>query len=277
MIFVFSCGIIIHGTSELYVTEVRLNVWAYARKGEFAVFSSFGEFLTCVKEARFTFGVIKDWIVSFFLSVRENPDIAVIWDNLMHWIYSARILLISLLIVACLCVALFGKKIIGVIKFSFFFVVGFVVGTHYLAPLLPSQIDIPAWIIGVVIALIAAVLYRFLYIMCYVLTVGYGAYVFAYYGFFTNTDATYSGGRATACLIVALVFLVLAIIFRKYVEMVMTAFLGSWCAVLLFRYHICKFEKLALFSGHFWVAIMIPTIVLTAVTAVVQIKTRRRY
>ena len=92
-----------------------------------------------------------------------------------------------------------------------------------------------------------------------------------------NSDTTYSGGRATACLIVALVFLVLALVFRKYAEMVITAFLGSWCAVLLFRYHVCKFEKLALFSGHFWVAIMIPTIILTAVAAVIQVKTRRRY
>ena len=241
------------------------------------MFSTFSEFLTCVKEARFTFDVVKDWLVSFFVSVKENPDIAVIWDSLMHWIYSARILIISLLIVLCLGVAFFGKKIIGVIKFAFFFVVGFAVGTHYLAPLLPAEIDIPAWIIGVVLALIAAVLYRFLYIICYTVTVGYSAYVFAYYGFFTNSDAVYSTGRATACLIVALVFLVLALVFRKYVEMVLTAFLGSWSAVLLFRYHICKFEKLALFSGHFWIAIMIPTVILTAVTAVVQIKTRRRY
>jgi hypothetical protein len=195
----------------------------------------------------------------------------------MLWIYSARILLISLLIVVCLGVAFFGKKIIGIIKFCFFFVLGFVVGTHYLAPLLPSEIDIPAWIIGVVLALIAAVLYRFLYIICYIVTVGYGSYVFAYYGFFMNSDATYSSGRATACLVIAIVFLVIALIFRKYVEMAITAFLGSWCAVLLFRYHICKFEKFALFGGHFWIAIMIPTIVLTAVTAVVQIKTRKRY
>lgn len=241
------------------------------------MFSSFGEFLTCVKEARFTFDVVKDWIVSFFLSVKSNPDIAVIWDSLMHWIYSARILLITILIVICLGVAFFGRKIIGILKFCFFFVVGFVIGTHYLAPLLPSEIDIPAWIIGIVLALIAAVLYKFLYIICYTVVIGYSAYVFAYYGFFMNSDATYSSGRATACLVVAIVFLVLALIFKKYVEMVITAFLGSWCSVLLFRYHICKFEKLALFSGHFWIAIMIPTIILTAVTAVVQIKTRRRY
>lgn len=241
------------------------------------MFSSFGEFFTCVKEARFTFDVIKDWLVSVFVSIKGNDDIALIWDNLMHWIYSARVLLVSILIVACLVVAFFGKKIIGVIKFCAFFVTGFAVGTHYLAPLLPSEIDIPSWIIGIVVALIAAVLYRFLYIILYCVTVGYGAYVFAYYGFFVKNDASFSGGRATACLVVALVLLVIALIFRKYIEMIVTAFLGSWCAVLLFRYHICKFEKLSLFSGHFWIAIMIPTIVLTAVSAVVQIKTRRRY
>ena len=221
--------------------------------------------------------MIKDWLVSVFMSIKENPDIAAIWDSLMHWIYSARVLLITILIVACLGVAFFGKKIIGVIKFCFFFVVGFAVGTHYLAPLLPSEIDIPAWIIGVVVALIAAVLYRFLYIILYTVTIGYGAYVFAYYGFFVRNDAVYSNGRAAACLVVALVFLIIALAFRKYIEMIITSFLGSWCAVLLFRYHICKFEKLSLFSGHFWIAIMVPTIIITAVTAVVQIKTRRRY
>lgn len=241
------------------------------------MFSSFGEFFTCIKEARFTLGVFKDWIVSFFSSLSENPDIAVIWDGLMHWFYSARIFLAILLILVCLGIALFGKKIIPVLKFTFFFLVGFIIGTHYLASLLPSQIDIPAWIIGIVIALIAAVLHRFLYIIFYSLVLGYNFYVFAYYGFFLNTDAAYSVGRAIAAIIFALVFLALALIFINYVEMVYTAFLGSWLAVLLFRYHICKFEKLALFSGHFWVAIMIPTIILTAVTAIVQIKTRRRY
>jgi hypothetical protein len=166
---------------------------------------------------------------------------------------------------------------LGVLKFLACFVVGFALGTHLLPPLLPIEIQLPPWIIGVVVGLIAAVLYRFIYIILYVGIAGYGMYVLAFYGFFLQPNAVYSNTRAIASLIAAAVAVIIALIFRKYFEMIGTAVLGSWVATLLFASQIYNFTAWPLFSGMERLAIFIPTALLAALGTVVQIKTRRRY
>lgn len=241
------------------------------------MFTNFSEFFTCVKEARFTFDIIWQWITSLYYSVAENANITVIWDGLMKAIAPVWAIVMTVLVVACLVVTFFGKKLLGVLKFIACFVVGFALGTHLLPPLLPVEIQLPAWIIGVVVGLISAVLYRFIYIILYVGISGYGMYVLAFYGFFLQPNAVYSNTRAIASLIAAAVAIVIALIFRKYFEMIGTAILGSWVAALLFSSQIYNFTAWPLFSGMEGLAIFIPTALLAALGTAVQIKTRRRY
>ena len=241
------------------------------------MFSNFSEFFTCVKEARFTFDVMIDSLISLFHSVVENPNVSAVWDGLVNFVMSFRSVFTVAAVCFCLAVAFFGKKMMGFLKFIACFVVGFALGTHLLVPLLPPEIDIPAWITGVVVALIVAVLYRFIYIILYVGIAGYGMYILAFYGFFLHPNAVYTHTRAVACAIAALVAIVIVLLFRKYLEMIGTSILGAWAATLLFANFAYDFTAWSLFSGMERLAIFIPTALIAAIGTAVQIKTRRRY
>ena len=239
--------------------------------------TGFAQFFTNVKEAKFGFDVIWDFIVSLYYAITANPDISVIWNGLMAAIESARGIIMTVLVIFGVLIALFGKKMIGFLKFLFFFIVGFALGTHLLAPLLPAEVSIAAWLIGLIIGVVAGVLYRFLYIILYSVTVGYSAYIIFYNAFYISSEPTYSAGKALTCLAFAAVVLVLAIIFKRFVEMVGTAVLGGWIATWIFAGQIYDFTVWGLFGGARWLAILIPTIIIGAVGAWIQIRTRRRY
>lgn len=241
------------------------------------MFTNFSEFLTCVKEARFSFRYIWEAIVSLYYDITANPDISVIWNSLMENIQSIYRLVMTLLIVGCVVIALFGRKMIGFLKFVFFFIIGFALGTHILTPVLAETIEIPGWIVGIVVALVAAVLYRFLYIVLYTAIAGYGMYILAYHGFYLQGEAVYTGGKAVACLIAAAVAIVFVLIFKKYIEMIGTAVLGGWLASWIFANFVYNFTVFPIFSGITWVAILVPAAIIALIGSVVQIKTRRRY
>lgn len=254
-----------------------LNTDVNLRRKENLKLTGFAEFFTSVKEARFGFDVIWDFIVSLYYSITENPDISVIWDGIMAAIEPARTIVMTVLVIFSVLIAMFGKKMIGTLKFIFFFVVGFTLGTHLLAPLLPPEVTIPAWIIGLVIGIVAGVLYRILYVLLYSTVFGYGAYIIFYNGFFFSKEPAYSLGKALTCLIGAALVLVIALIFRRFVEMVGTAALGGWLAAWIFAGQIYDFTSWGLFGGVRWIALFIPALIIGALGAWIQIKTRRRY
>ncbi len=241
------------------------------------MFTNFSEFFTCVKEARFSFKYIWEAIVSLYYDITVNPDISAIWDSIMGGIESVYKFIMTLAAVGCVVVALFGKKMIGFLKFVFFFIIGFALGTHLLTPVISAAVEIPGWIVGTVVALVAAVLYRFLYIVLYSAVAGYGMYILAYHGFYLQGETAYSDGKAIYCLIAAIVAMVVALVFKKYIEMVGTAALGGWLASWIFANFVYNFTVLPVFGGITWVAILVPAVIIAVFGAVVQIKTRRRY
>ena len=240
------------------------------------MFSGIGDFLNSIKEARFTFDVIWQAIVDFFTDVFANPDVSAAWNGFLNLIQPVHTIAVIVGIALALVIAFFGRKIIGVLKFALFFAVGFLLGTHLLAPLLPPEITLPGWIIGVVAALIAGVLSRFIYVVLYVISGGYATYLVAYYGFFLTPDPVYSDTRALTCLAAAAVVTVLILVFKKYVEMLGTAVLGSWLAILGIR-SIYDFTALPLFEGVEWLATLIAAAIVAVIAFSVQVKTRRRY
>ena len=241
------------------------------------MFSNFGEFLTCVKEARFTFSIIRDWLGSFLSAMTSNPDLSSILQGILGATDPINTIFFTLLIVSCLCVAFFGRKIMGAVKFCAFFFAGFCVGTHFIAALLPSQIDIPSWIIGIVIALIAAVLSKFLYVLLYFVFFGYGTYAFVFYLIMLNPAETYTNTKAIVCLILGVIVTVVAFVFRRFVEMAVTSLLGSWAAMCLTVKHICNFAAWPLFGGNELVGMIIAVSVISILAFLVQFVTRRRY
>lgn len=241
------------------------------------MFTSFSEFFTCVKEARFSLKYIWEAIVSLYYDITVNPDISAIWEDMMSGIESVYKLVMTLLAIGCVVVALFGKKMIGFLKFVFFFVIGFALGTHLLTPIISEAVEIPGWIVGTVVALVSAVLYRFLYIVLYSAVAGYGMYILAYHGFYIQGESNYSNGKAIGCLVAAAIAIAVALIFKKYIEMIGTAVLGGWLSSWIIANFVYNFTTFPIFGGITWVAILVPAVIIAALGAVVQIKTRRRY
>lgn len=241
------------------------------------MFTNFSEFLNCVKEARFNFDVIWQWLTSIFKAITENPDVQGVWQALMTLISPIYTSVVVILIVCCLIAAFFGRKIISVLKFFLFFVAGFFLATHFLAPLLPSQIDVHACIIGLVVALVVAVLAKFLYAILYFVFFAYGTYASVFFVLLLNPAESYSNTKAIVCLAISVVVTVLAFVFRKYIEMTVTSVLGAWAAVVLFAGNIHNFSAWPLFAGREWVGIFVATVILALLGLLVQVKTRRRY
>ena len=81
----------------------------------------------------------------------------------------------------------------------------------------------------------------------------------------------------TVSLISALVAIIIALLLKKYIEMIGTAALGSWLTVIVVSRHLYDFTAWQIFEGRAQLAIIIPTAVIALIGAAVQIKTRRRY
>ena len=116
-----------------------------------------------------------------------------------------------------LLMAFFGKKLLPLIKFVSFFAVGFGLGVRFIHPLLADIITLEAWISGLVGGILAAIIYRFLYVVFFAGAVFFGAYAGCYAGL-SETLAGFEDNKAFIFMAVAAVAVILAFILRKFVE-----------------------------------------------------------
>jgi len=173
-------------------------------------------------------------------------------------------------------VAFAGKRIIGCLKLGSAFVVGYITGVYYLAPL-PIFTTVPSWILGLVVGVVAALLCKLLYTLSYIWVVGYGTYLVAYLGIFLPEVFGFAIGNALSSLIVADVVLVLSLIFKKWIEMAGTANLGAWGIAATIKLQIWPYTALPMFVGIEWVADLILIALVALIGFTVQVKTRKRY
>jgi hypothetical protein len=165
----------------------------------------------------------------------------------------------------------------GAVKFCIFFILGFFAGAHFLTPILPAQIGIPAVVIGIATALVAAILSKFLYVLIYFFFFGYGTYSTVLSLLLLSPAEAYSDTKAWLCLAVSVVVVTLALVFRKYVEMALTSFFGALGAAVLVDANVYKFTALSLFGANARFALIIVAGVVALLALFVQVKTRRLY
>lgn len=241
------------------------------------MFNSLGEFFNSLKQAEFTFSSIWKAIVSLYYDITKNPDIESLWGALMENISPIYATVATLAVVFCVIVALYGSKMMGFLKFVFFFVASFALGIHLLAPIIPDTVAIPSVIVGLGTGLLAAVLYRFLYVVLFSAVVGYGTYLLVYNGFYLQAAPTYTPTKAFICLVIAFAVVLVAFFFKKYIEIAGTALLGGWCASWVFANEIYAFTNVKIFHGIEWLGILIPALIIAVIGFILQMKTRYRY
>ncbi len=238
---------------------------------------NFADFFNALKEARFGFTTIRDAIFGLYQSITQNPDIQPLWGWFMSVIAPFFTIVIAGLILFSLICTFFGKKMMGFLKFLAFLIIGFFLGMHFLAPLIPASVPIPSWVVGLVVGIVASVLSKFLYLAIYAVSIGYSMYIFAYWGFYIPQDIQHTDTRALICLAIAVVTVIIAFVVRKYFEMLLTAVGGAYVATMYFIWFFYNFLKLPFLVGFEWIAILVVVGVIALLGFAVQVKTRRRY
>lgn len=180
-------------------------------------------FLQKVIDAAYSFGEIGD----FFKSLLLEGDIRTYYEKVIGFIPAYYL---YVLLAFAVLTAFFGKKLLGPQKFLACFVLGFAAGETYIAPLITDLgLSIPAWISGIVIGLVAALLCKFIYWIAIILAAGYSVYFVLY----TGVLFTLPEPKQIISAVAALVAVILAFVFRKFFERLGTAFLGGYLSAVL--------------------------------------------
>lgn len=178
-----------------------------------------------------------------------------------------------LLMVLALVVALFGKRMFGLLKFFGGFEAGFVVGVVFLAPKLTF---LPSYVIGAVIGLVVALLMKFLYYVLLVGGVGYGMYYIAFAAPVLPVVFNFTKGNLLFSAVAAVVAVVLVLVLRKWLEMLGTAAAGAYMLTyaLTFVYDVRTIGFLANYGD---IPLYVIMGLVTLVGFVIQVKTRKKY
>ncbi len=220
--------------------------------------------------AEFDFAAMKEFLFKVYTHPYVDGAIQKILsfaDSISPLIWAGMLLAIALVL------SNFGKKILALPLVIGISVIGFLGGAVIIAPRLSAFIStisildfltIDPVVIGIIVAAIAAILFLPLYFVGYAAVFGYFTYLLVYpvcAAVFDTTTAMIIGLGA------AITVVVVAYIFRKWVEMAGTAIVGGYIAMWALN---ALFLLPAIANYAIWVAF-------AAEGLIVQIKTRRRY
>ena len=129
-----------------------------------------------------------------------------------------------LVIALCLFVGFFGRRLSNVIRVLLLFAVGFVASVYWVAPIVQSVVpSISAFIIGIAIGTFVAVMSRMIYNLVYTGCIGFDVYNICFNALFLVEITTNTKGNMPLSVGIAVVFVVIALVLRKYLEMIITA------------------------------------------------------
>ena len=179
-----------------------------------------------------------------------------------------------ILLALCVIEVFFGKKLFGIQKFLLCFFVGFCGGVYFIADAI-TFIALPDYIIGAVVGLVCAILCKLCYWLGYVGTFGYLAYMICFSGAYLAMVTVYTKGNLIFSAAAAVIVIVLALIFRKFIEMLATSALGAYGIVSIVDKNFFDFGSLGFATEDIVKLAVIG--VITLIGFIVQVKTRKRY
>ena len=215
---------------------------------------------------------IVDFLKNLFeLNVKGNGEIMGLWDSIIGAV--ASVLPIVLIALGALEL-FFGKKLLGLQKFVFSAALGYVLGIVVLTPAVSKIFELPAMVCGIACAVVAAVLFKFIYA---VLLFG-GVGIFGYALFFANgliPMVLPTEGNQVLSFAGAGILIFLVLIFRKNIERLGTAYLGAFLIIdnVIKNYY----DFTTLLAGYEDLFRTAAIIVVALLGFLFQYKRRRRY
>ncbi len=168
----------------------------------------------------------------------EGGTIMSFWNTAMDWLNGLlpfAWIIPAVLAALSLVQVFFGKKLLGLQKFLACLVIGFACGTVFIYPLL-AQIGItfmPDWVVGLIVGVVAAILARLVYFLAYIVAAGGAGYILCMSDVLPESISSFTKVWYIG-VAVAVVFIVLALLLRKIIEMLGTAALGGYTLFLSF-------------------------------------------
>lgn len=241
------------------------------------MFESFAEFFEALWHTDFGFAALWQWMTEVYWTTVYLPGVMEIREILIDFLEPAQTFIPYILIALSFLVAFLGKKLMPVLKFITFALVGFFAGAYFITPLFEGVVAVPSWVCGLIIGILAAVLYRFVYYLLYGAFSVWFVYVICYTGFTFAPQTEHSASKAVTCIVIAVAVTVFAFIFRKYVEMAGTSVLGGYLVYAIITYMIFDLSSLEFLALTPWVAPLVITLLVGIPGFVVQVRTRKRY
>jgi hypothetical protein len=226
-------------------------------------FNSFSEFFGAVSDGKFDMTALKETVVDMNENVISNPEVSFL-ASLSEVLGT---FMPFLMMGVMLFIAFFGKKFLPLISFISFFFIGFAIGVCYTDPAISSVIPLPAWVSGLVIGILFAIFYRLAYITAFIGGICIFVYTLAYS--LLNVGAV--------ALIVGIAVAIVALIFRRFVEMFATSAIAGWAFAALIQNNIFDYSKVEFLSGMGWIVTLLIATAIALPGFIVQVKTRRRY
>lgn len=209
-------------------------------------------------------------------NVLADPSIAPAAEFLEDFTAPLGLFIGIVLFAVLLGVGFFGQRMFGFIRWSLVFVVGFVLGTGLVAPIL--QFFAPAisglWV-GVAVGLILAVLSRFIYNIVFVAVIGFDGFNICFNALLFPGITAMTKGNYVTSLAVAFVLVIFALAIRKYFEMILTSAIGGIALAFVVKSYFYNYAALLPLDPT--TSAVILGLILTVPMVIYQYKNRIRF
>ena len=169
---------------------------------------------------------IGEWLTGIYETTTTQGAVAGIWDMLKAYLELIPAATALAFLAFAFIEVFAGKKILPLQKFLGSFFVGFIAGAYFIYPMVAAILPVTDLMVGLVVGVVAALVCRLVYFLAFVLCIGYPVYFLCMTGAIaplaamTAENMTMSGAVALGVVFVALLF-------RKWVEMLGTAVFGG--------------------------------------------------
>lgn len=165
---------------------------------------------------------------SIFDSVMKETSMVPIVSAVTKFYNSLGPTIPILLLVLCLVVGFFGRRMTDVVRSVLLFAIGFVASIYWICPLLKDIIPtLPGYVVGISVGVFTAVMSRFIYNTVYVGAIGFDTYNICMNALFLVGLTSITKGNFALSFIVAVTVSLVAILLRQYLEMFITSLAGG--------------------------------------------------
>ncbi|MBQ8380552.1 MAG: hypothetical protein IJY18_01530 [Clostridia bacterium] len=233
-----------------------------------------GAFFKSVIDGTFDFKAIGAAVSGFKDSFFANETVAGLWEKATGLFASLGTIFPLILIALSLIELFFGKKLIGLQRFLLCAISGYAIGVIIVSPLINQVFALPDYISGAVIALVMAVLCKYVYFAAVAVASGYSVYLVLFNGMIPviPVKGNLIVSAAAAAVAILLVFLLL-----KYVEMAGTSFLGAFFISRIVIKYFYDYRTFGFIQNYAKIVDIALIAVVALIGFIVQVKTRKRY